>query len=178
MRIDRLVEALDALTGLLREPVTTVAGEHYTITDAVAEPKPVQDPLPLLIGGKRDRMLGVVARSADEWNMWALPELFAERSGVLDERCAAIGRDPAAIARSCQALWFLNDDQAKADALVDRVAPRPAIGGPVERLIEAVQGWADAGVDEVIVPDFTLGTGAQRSERLDLIIEQVATAVR
>ena len=42
VRIDRLVEALDILTGLLREPVTTVAGEHYTITDAVAEPKPVQ----------------------------------------------------------------------------------------------------------------------------------------
>ena len=110
--------------------------------------------------------------------MWALPELFAERSGVLDERCAAISRDPASITRSCQALWFLNDDPAKADALVERVAPRPAIGGPVERLIEAVQRWADAGVDEVIVPDFTLGTGAQRSERLDLIIEQVATAVR
>ncbi len=177
VRIDRFVEALDVLTGLLREPVTTVTGKHYTLTDAVAEPKPVQDPLPLLIGGKGDRMLGVVARYADEWNMWASPEAFAERSAALDERCAAIGRDPATIARSCQALWFVTDDAAKADALSARVAPRPAVGGPAERLVEAVQAWAEVGVDEVIVPDFTLGSGAERLERLDLIIERVAPAV-
>ena len=41
-----------------------------------------------------------------------------------------------------------------------------------------MQGWADVGVDEVIVPDFTLGTGAQRLEALDLIIEQVAPQFR
>ena len=38
--------------------------------------------------------------------------------------------------------------------------------------------WADVGVDEVIVPDFTLGTGAQRLERIDLIIEEIAPAFR
>ena len=81
VRIDRFVEALDVLTGLLREPVTTVTGKHYTLTDAVAEPKPVQDPLPLLIGGKGDRMLGVVARYADEWNIWASPEDFRRAVG-------------------------------------------------------------------------------------------------
>ena len=58
------------------------------------------------------------------------------------------------------------------------MAPRPAVGGAAERLVEAVQGWADVGVDEVIVPDFTLGTGAQRLEALDLIIEQVAPNFR
>ena len=79
---------------------------------------------------------------------------------MLDARCEEIDRDPAAIARSCQALWFLHDDQAKADALIERVAPRPAIGGPLDKVTEAVAGWADVGVDEVIVPDFTLGTGA------------------
>jgi len=45
-------------------------------------------------------------------------------------------------------------------------------------LIEAVQGWAEVGVDEVIVPDFTLGTGTQRLEALDLIVEQVAPQLR
>ncbi len=48
----------------------------------------------------------------------------------------------------------------------------------VQRLVEAVQGWADVGVDEVIVPDFTLGTGARRSDALDTLIEQVAPAFR
>lgn len=175
-RIDRFVEALDVLTGLLRSPATTVRGEHYCVTDALAEPKPVQDPLPLLIGAKGDRMLGVVARYADEWNLWGLADVVAERAAVLDAACARLDRDPQTIARSCQALWFLQDDQRKADALVERVAPRAAIGGPVGRLQDAVAAWADAGVDEVIVPDFTLGTGAQRLDRLDVIREQVAAS--
>ena len=175
-RVDRFVEALDVITGLLTQPATTVHGKHYTVTDALAEPKPAQ--LPLLIGGKGDRMLGIVARYADEWNMWGLPDVIAERAAVLDGRCAGIDRDPATIARSCQALWFIHDDQAKADALVERVSPRPAIGGPVDKLAEVVAGWAEVGVDEVIVPDFTLGNGSQRLDRLDRIITEIAPSFR
>ena len=177
-RIDRFVEALDVITGLLTQPATTVHGKHYTVTDALAEPKPVHGHLPLLIGGKGDRMLGVVARYADAWNMWGLPDVIAERSAVLDGRCSAIDRDPATIARSCQALWFVHDDQAKADALVERVAPRPAIGGPVDKLAEVVGRWAEVGVDEVIVPDFTLGTGSEKLDRLDRIITEIAPSFR
>jgi len=178
VRIERFAEACAILNGLLRAPTTTVDGEHYTVTDALAEPKPLQQPLPLLIGGKGDRMLGIVARCADEWNMWGLPEAIAERSAALDQRCAAIDRDPATIARSCQALWFMNDDEDKADALVQRAAPRAALGGPVERLQETVAQWAEVGVDEVIVPDFTLGTGTVRLERMDTIIEDIAQPMR
>ena len=91
---------------------------HYQLTDAICEPKPVQSPLPLLIGGKGNRMMGVVARYADEWNMWGLADDIAERAAVLDQRCEAIGRDPAEIKRSAQALVLLTDDRAKADAFL------------------------------------------------------------
>ena len=47
-----------------------------------------------------------------------------------------------------------------------------------ERMIEAVGAWRDAGVDEIIVPDFTLGTGSERQERLDTIIETIAPGFR
>lgn len=178
VRIDRFVEALEVLEGLLRSPVANFSGTHYTLTEAVMEPKPVQDPLPVLIGAKGDRMMRVVARYADEWNMWSDPTTFKERADALDAACAAIDRDPATIARSTQALFFVGDDQAKIDELIERVKPRPAVGGSAERIAEAVQGWQEAGVDEVIVPDFALGRGAQRLEALDLIIEQVAPAFR
>jgi alkanesulfonate monooxygenase SsuD/methylene tetrahydromethanopterin reductase-like flavin-dependent oxidoreductase (luciferase family) len=177
VRIDRFEESLQVLDGLLRTPVTNVDGTHYRLTDAVMEPKPVQDPLPILIGGKGDRMMGVVARHADEWNMWSLPDELAERSKALDAACADIGRDPSTIARSTQALFFVGDP-AKVNGLIERVKPRPAVGGGAGELVEAVQGWADVGVDEVIVPDFTLGTGAQRLEALDLIVEQVVPQFR
>src|SRR5215207_5315779 len=177
VRIDRFEEALQVLDGLLRTPVANVDGTYYKLTDAVMEPKPVQAPLPILIGGKGDRMMRVVARHADEWNMWSLPDDFAERSKALDAACADIGRDPATIARSTQALFFIGEP-AKVGGLIERVKPRPAVGGGAAELIEAVQGWAEVGVDEVIVPDFTLGTGTQRLEALDLIVEQVAPQLR
>lgn len=178
VRVDRFEEACQVLRGLLTQESTTVAGEHYRLTEALAEPKPVQSPLPILIGGKGDRMMGVVARHADEWNMWSLGPAFAERGAALDAACEKIGRDPATIARSTQALWFMTDDVAAADALIVKVSPRPAVGGPPERLAEAVAAWRDAGVDEVIVPDFTLGSGTEKVDRLDAIIEQVAPAFR
>ena len=114
-RIARFEEACHVWNGLLRQPATTFTGTYYQLTDAICEPKPVQTPLPLLIGGKGDRMLGVVARHADEWNMWGLADVIAERAAVLDRRCEAIGRDPATIKRSAQALVLLTDERARAE---------------------------------------------------------------
>ena len=176
-RIERFEEACQVIVGLLRDEVTKVHGEHYVVSDAIAEPKPVQRPLPILIGGKGDRMMGVVARYADAWNMWGLPDAIAERAAVLDARCTEIGRDPGSVERSCQALWFDTDDVARADELVAR-APMPAVGGPAARFAEIVAGWRDVGVDEVIVPDFTLGTGSERLDRMDTIINDVAAPFR
>jgi probable F420-dependent oxidoreductase len=177
-RLARFEEALRILKGLLREPSTTVEGDHYAVRDAIAEPKPMQTPLPVLVGGKGDRMLRVVARHADQWNMWSSPELMAERAAALDAACDAEGRDPATIHRSTQALFFLVDDERKAADLAARVAPRPAAAGTTARIAEYVAGWRDAGVDEVIVPDFTLGSGAQRSDAMDQLLEGVAASFR
>ncbi len=172
-RIERFEEACFVLKGLLREERTTFGGSHYRLTDAVAEPKPVQQPLPLLIGGKGDRMMGVVARHADEWNMWGLADAIAERSAVLDRRCEAIGRDPSTIARSAQALVRLTDDRAEADAFIAGTGGRAAVAGTTDDVVAAVEAWQAVGLDELIVPDFTLGHGARKLERLDAILAAV-----
>ncbi len=52
-------------------------GRHYvTARRRVRAEAGRSDPLPLLIGGKGNRMLGIVARHADEWNMWATPAML------------------------------------------------------------------------------------------------------
>lgn len=173
-RITRFDEACQVINGLLGNPVTNVNGRYFQLVEALCEPKPLQDPLPLLIGGKGERMLGIVARHANRWNMWSTPPVFAERSAALDRACAVIDRDPATIRRSTQALWFTGITDEEADRAVAAVAPRAALGGSTQRLIDTVGAWRDAGVDEVIVPDFNLGTGAQRGEALELIINEVA----
>ena len=175
-RVERFEEACLVLKGLLREERTSMGGRHYRLTDAVAEPKPLQQPLPLLIGAKGDRMLGVVARHADEWNMWGLADTIEERSSVLARRCEAVGRDPASIKRSAQALIFLTDDPTEARAAQDRTGNRATIAGNADAVVDAVAAWQAVGVDEVIVPDFTLGHGTQRIDRLDAIIAAVRRA--
>jgi alkanesulfonate monooxygenase SsuD/methylene tetrahydromethanopterin reductase-like flavin-dependent oxidoreductase (luciferase family) len=162
-RLDRFVEALQVMRGLLRAPTTTVDGTYYQLTDAVCEPKPVQDPLPILIGGSGEkRMLGIVAEYADMWNAWGKPELIAHKSAVLDDFCAAQGRDPKAIARTAQAV-----------TVVDGPLPdvqMPVIGGSPGQLSEALAAYAAIGLDELIVPDAFLGQGAGRLKAMDVIL--------
>jgi F420-dependent oxidoreductase-like protein len=161
-RLDRFVEALEVLHGLLRRPSTTFAGEYYRLTDAVCEPKPVQDPLPILIGGGGERrMLGIVAKYADVWNTWGHPDVIAHKSAVLDDFCAREGRDPKTIARTAQALIVL-------DGPVPQVS-MPVIGGSPEALRDVISEYHGNGLDELIVPDGLLGQGADRLKAMDTI---------
>ncbi|MFC7529963.1 LLM class flavin-dependent oxidoreductase [Actinoplanes sp. GCM10030250] len=161
--IDRFVEALHVLRGLLREPRTTVHGEYYTVTDAICEPKPVQSPLPILIGAKGEkRMLRVVAEHADMWNTWGTPDVIAHKSAVLDRHCAEVERDPKSIARTAQAV-----------TVVDGPLPEsgmPAIGGTPSKLAAAIEEYRAAGLDELIVPDRALGAGADRFKAMDAVL--------
>ena len=104
-RADWLEEALPIIRSLWTEPRTTFTGKHYQLTDAVAEPKPVQTPHPpIWIGGVgRRRTLRMAAEHAAVWNApGGSPAEVAELSAVLDGHCADIGRDPAEIRRSVQ----------------------------------------------------------------------------
>lgn len=153
-RIDRLEEGLAVLDGLLRTPRTTVAGTHYTVTDAPAVTSGRRIPIMLGASGEQ-RMLGVVARYADEWNCWSTPEVFAHKSAVLDEHCARIGRDPRTIRRSTQAVLQIGGPAAD--------APAGVVAGSVAEIVDVIGRWREAGLDELIVPAIR-GTAAQGRE--------------
>jgi len=118
-RLDKFEEAVQIIQSLWTQERTTFAGEHYTVTDLVAEPKPVQQPIPFWIGGSgRKRTLRIVAQYADVWN-WTGADVddFSDASATLDRHCEAIDRDPGEIARSVQ--LRLPDSE---DACVEQVA--------------------------------------------------------
>ncbi|MEU8242333.1 LLM class flavin-dependent oxidoreductase [Actinoplanes missouriensis] len=166
-RIDRFVEALHVLKGLLRSPRTTVKGEYYQLTDAVCEPKPVQDPMPIMIGAKGEqRMLRVVAEHADMWNTWGRPDVIAHKSAVLDRHCAAVGRDPKSILRTAQALTVV-------DGPIPDDVSMPVIGGSLKQLEADIEEYRAAGVDELIVPDGLLGKGATKFKAMDTLLSLV-----
>lgn len=173
-RLDRFAEACAVVRSLTTQERTTFHGQHYRLTDAPMEPKPV-GPLPLLVGGGGERRtLRIAAEHAQEWNVWSTPDVFAHKSGVLDRHCRDIGRDPAEIRRSTQALLFLSDDEAWLARVRERDIGRAAIVGTPAEVVDVVGAYRDAGVDELIVPDFTLGSGARRLDTLDRFKEEVA----
>lgn len=121
-RMDRLEEALEVVTRLLRssEPVT-FEGTYYRMHEAVVRPRPsVPEELPILIGGNGPRRtLPLVARYADEWNaIFLTPATFAERSRRLDELLAARGRAPESVRRSMMTGCFFGRTSEEVEARV------------------------------------------------------------
>ncbi len=68
---------------------------------AQLNPPPVQEHIPILIGGGGEKItLRIVAERADVWNYFGEHDEVRHKSAVLDAWCAKVGRDPAAIERS------------------------------------------------------------------------------
>ncbi len=163
-RVDRFEEAITVVRSLLDEDRTTFAGSVYSVTNAPCEPKPVQARLPLLVGTGSPRMLRLTAKHADEWNTWGDPSLVAERRSVFLRACDAVDRDPASVHLSVQALVTLGES----------ASDNRTIGGSAEQLLEVLGAYADLGVDELIVPDFNLGSSlTERHDNLARIKSDV-----
>ncbi|SEO44599.1 TIGR03560 family F420-dependent LLM class oxidoreductase [Amycolatopsis saalfeldensis] len=167
-RIDRFEEGLKVIRGLLTEPRTTVEGEYYQVTDAPRTPV-VRPRVPILIGASGERrMLGLVAEHADEWNCWSDPEVFAQKSAILDQHCERLGRDPRSIRRTTQAVLTFGE--------VDSQAGRFTFGGSVAQIVDTIGRWREAGLDELIIPTF--GSPAEARETYSLLQKEVLPQVR
>jgi alkanesulfonate monooxygenase SsuD/methylene tetrahydromethanopterin reductase-like flavin-dependent oxidoreductase (luciferase family) len=134
VRAAQLDEALTVMKRLFAEEVVDFAGAHYRLAGAPSLPRPVQRPHPPIhVGGAGPRRtLPIVARHADVWNCptYALGVL-AERRARLDAECARIGRDPASLRVTEEAVLVLvarraGVDEARAAAL--RRFPGPGWG--------------------------------------------------
>ena len=100
-RLRWLREALPVMRGMLDGTHPTAAGDHYHMVNAENVPPPVQEHLPILIGGSgRKVTLRLVAEYADICNIGGSPSKVAELDDVLIEHCEAVGRDEKTIERS------------------------------------------------------------------------------
>jgi alkanesulfonate monooxygenase SsuD/methylene tetrahydromethanopterin reductase-like flavin-dependent oxidoreductase (luciferase family) len=174
-RIDRFDEYVAVVRSMLTEPLSTFEGRYFSVHDAPNDPRPVQAPLPILLGVRgRRRTMAIAARDATVWNAWTTPEDLAECNDVLDRHCEAIGRDPSTIERSTQALVFLSTDESWLAPHREGAAGRASIVGTPAEVAEIVGRYADAGCDELIIPCFTLGGLERCIETLELFGAEVA----
>ncbi|MEV0706056.1 LLM class flavin-dependent oxidoreductase [Nocardia aurea] len=179
-RSGRLAETLEILTQAFTDRRIDFTGEHYSVRDVAVVPAPSVRP-PIVIGGVGEKYtLPLVARYADVWNVptYALGEL-ERKLDVLRSCCADIGRDPASITLSLQAVMALAPDDASVAQVRAKAEKRfgaPAYGlaegglvGTAPEVVERLRELRETGFGQVIL--FTHDRGS------DLSLELLASRV-
>jgi F420-dependent oxidoreductase-like protein len=164
-RMDMLAEQLEVVTGSLASGPFSFKGEHYATEQLDARPKPVQDPLPLLMGGAaKQRGAALAARFASEYNVvHATPEEAAASRGRLVAACERAGRDPATLRFSLMQAFVIGGDEAELRARAERLAEvtgeaadvegmrRTAIAGTPDEVVARLREYEAAGVERVML---------------------------
>ena len=128
-----LRDSLEIITRMLHQPGrATFSGDTASVAGAINEPRPIQDHLPVMVGGNgRQVTWGIAAQFADELNLDNMPAgEWAEARRDLEARCEEAGRDPGTIRVSVHIWW---------EAL-DQAPSRP----------DMLRAYADAGIDRVM----------------------------
>ncbi len=154
VRSDRLEEAIQALRLLLTQEVSNYSGDHYQLSDAKLYPRPVQERVPIVVGGRGEqRTLRTTARYADGWNVpYVELEEFARLSGVLERACEREGRDPASLERSVNLHMRMGATQADASRIEgERGVARGAVSGTAQQTIDTIKSYEAAGAARVSI---------------------------
>lgn len=157
-RFDRFEEQLAIITGLWSTaPGETFSyqGQHYTVTDSPALPKPAQRPRPPVIigGGGKRRTPALAAKYADEFNgAWVSPDDTAALFGRVREACSGAGRDPESMRFSTAQVVCCGKDRAslarRASAIgrdLDDLRRNGLAGSPAE-IVDKLGQYAQVGV--------------------------------
>jgi alkanesulfonate monooxygenase SsuD/methylene tetrahydromethanopterin reductase-like flavin-dependent oxidoreductase (luciferase family) len=93
-RVEQLGEAIDVLRAMWTDSPASFEGKYYRITNAYCEPRPAST-IPILVGGRRPKLMRVVAEKADIWQWDGPIERFRVPYDLLVAACAEVGRDLA-----------------------------------------------------------------------------------
>lgn len=161
-RFDRLEETLDIVTGLWSTPAGerfSYDGDHFRLANSPALPKPVQQPVPLIVGGSgKQRTPRLAARFATEFNtpFMALDEFVAQRQRVLDA-CEAADRDPASITISTALIGVVGADEQSFRRRAESIGRDPAelresgLAGTPDEVVATMAAWHEAGAERLYV---------------------------
>jgi F420-dependent oxidoreductase-like protein len=132
-RFDRFDEGCEAIVGLLTDETTDLEGAYYRLEAARCEPKPIQQPLPICIGGQGERRtLRTAAKWAHHWNAGRVTaDQLRNKRRVLAAHCRDVGRNAGDISTSVLVIHRPGDSPAK--------------------VAEEAAAYAEAGADMAII---------------------------
>jgi len=163
-RLDWMDEAAAAIRTLLDGgEVTSEPGGRYQFDHLRQEPLPLQQHLPIMIGGSGElKTLRTIAKYADMWNGMGSVDKMAHKVDVLNQHCVDVGRDPAAITRTTALKPVIRDSVAEAEKvwraqmahnqtpMADVEDDITFVNGPVEKVAEYLIARKQLGFSEAI----------------------------
>lgn len=181
-RFGRLEEQLEVITSLWGTPIGetySFAGKHYQLTDSPALPKPVQERIPVIVGGSGPaRTPALAAKFATEYNTPFLsfdevPRAFSR----VREACEAVERDPNELTYSSAFVVCVGKDEAEFARRAKAIGRDPqelrehGIAGTVAEAVDAVGRAKEAGASRL----YLQALDVHDLDHLDLIAREVAS---
>jgi F420-dependent oxidoreductase-like protein len=177
-RMDRLAEQLEIISGSWSAGPFDFAGEHWSVNALDARPKPVQDPLPIVMGGAAaPRGAALAARFAAEYNVvHASPDDAAAAGARLDAACEQAGRDPSTLRHSLMHGLLIGRDEDElrsraGDLGVDHSKSDWLAGTPGE-VVARLREYEAAGIERVMLQHLL----HRDIEALELVAAEVVPA--
>ena len=158
VRLAQLNEALHICKLLWTCERSDFAGQHFTLHQAVCEPKPIRQPHPpIWIGGMGEqKTLRMVAEHADGWNAFPIPPAqMQHKLEVLRRHCADVGRDYHTISKQLTVRVVLRQDPRDAETEIARFAESSHV--PLERARQMMIGGTPETVQAYLEPYVQLG---------------------
>ena len=185
-RLAALDEACRIIKSMLTEERTTFHGVHYTVTDALGFPKPVQRPRPpIMIGGRGERvLLRIVAEHADMWNSYGHAEQMRRLIDVIRRHGDAVGRDPDQIEKTVVMPLCYRASKEREQfvcavaAAMDQSSPDEVRGrimiGDAQECLDTIERYSRVGVTHFLFMTFA----PYVEEEMQRFAEEVIPAVR
>ncbi len=179
-RFDRLEEQLAIITGLWSAPTGSTFdfdGEHYTVAGSPALPKPVQTPLPVIIGGSgAKRTPALAARFASEYNVpFSSLDDTAAGFGRVRDAVERAGREASSMTYSASQVLCVGAAEAavarRAAAIGREVAElrENGLAGTPDEVVAKARTYAEAGATRLYLQVLDLDD----LEHLDLVAAEV-----
>lgn len=150
-RFSRFAEAIGIIHGLLKTGASDFDGDFYTVEHSelvLRGPRPTGPAINIAAGGPR--MLGLVARYADQWNWWSWDETIDQVKGrfgpmleTLDRACEDQGRDPSSLIRTMDLYSVVPQGVAAEHEMTNPVS------GSSEDIAEYIHALGELGIEEV-----------------------------
>ena len=159
IRLAQMIETIEMMNLMFSdEHLLTYEGEYFQIKDAICEPKPVQKPFPIVVGGRGNRTLGAAAKYADHIDIYGGMDLedLNERLSFIENTCSEISRDFKRIVFSWGCWFWIYENEKERDRYADEIKrltelpddmwQNAIIMGTPEEIAEKFESLIDLGI--------------------------------